>query len=145
MNLIKRLFGGTKQTEGEAMRGAGPVQTSDQQSATRARMEAEMVADRERRQAQVAPGQVTPPAGDEREQAVIAMVSQACGDRNLQTSTVEVQKLEGGSVSTLRFTLDDVASTDLERERITSATESVEELATAIVAELRRQLGETSV
>jgi hypothetical protein len=107
-------------------------------------MEAEIVADREQRQAEVASGEAGPPQGAEREQAVIALVSQACGDRNLQTSTVEVQKLEGGAVPTLRFTLDDVASTDLERERVVSGTESVEELATAIVAELRRQLGETS-
>lgn len=76
----------------------------------------------------------------DREKEVVDMVSQACGGLNLETTAVDVQKLEGGTVPTLRFTLEDRASTDLERGRIESGEET-KELARTVVQELARQMG----
>ena len=59
----------------------------------------------------------------------------------MQTARVDVQKLEGGTVLTLRFTLHDRVSTDLELGRIALTGESADVLAGIVVAELRRQAG----
>ena len=75
----------------------------------------------------------------EQENAVIELVSRASGGM-VQTSVVDVHKTEGGTVPTLRFTLEDVASTDLERARIAGGAESAETLANIVVLELRRQI-----
>jgi hypothetical protein len=76
----------------------------------------------------------------DREKEVVDMVSKACGGLNLETTAVDVQKLEGGTVPTLRFTLEDRASTDLERQRI-EADEDTQSLARVVVQELARQMG----
>ena len=76
----------------------------------------------------------------DREKEVVDMVAKACGNLNLQTVAVDVQKLEGGIVPTLRFTLEERASTDLERERIESEGDTVG-LARTVVQELARQMG----
>jgi hypothetical protein len=76
----------------------------------------------------------------EQEQAVIDLVSRACGQLNLETTAVDVFKLEGGTVPTLRFTLEGRVSTDLERGRIVAGGETPEALASVVVEELRKQM-----
>ena len=75
------------------------------------------------------------------ERAVIELVSRACGGMILETARVDVHNLEGGTVPTLRFTLEERASTDLALGRIASGEESAETLASGVVAELRKQMG----
>jgi hypothetical protein len=75
------------------------------------------------------------------ERAVIELVSRACQGMNLETSRVDVHKLEGGTAPTLRFTLEGTASTDVECDRIASGEESPEAMASAVVAELSKQMG----
>jgi hypothetical protein len=76
----------------------------------------------------------------ERENAVISLVSQATGGMLLETRLVDVHKLEGGETATLRFNLNEGPSTDLERARIESGGETPEQLASVVIAELKRQL-----
>ena len=73
----------------------------------------------------------------EREEALIELLSRSFAGRMLDARVVDVHKQEGGLASTLRFTLDDEASADLERERIETSDESVEALAAAVAAHLR--------
>ena|SRR6266540_2975493 len=145
MAFLKRLFGGRKSSP-EPMRGQATVPTEETQSATRSRMGAEMLSERDRRAAIASDTSADTSASGltpaELEEAIIALVTNACVGMNLQTTRVDVRKLEGGTVPTLRFTLDDTFSTDLERNRITSGQESAENLAREVVAELRRQRGE---
>ena len=144
MSFLRKLFGAQKKRPPEAMRGLGTAQSDEDQRSTRSRMEAEMISDRERRAGnRASPGDLAPNAlsPSDKEEAVIALVTRACAGRDLQTTRVDVRKLEGDAVPTLRFTLDDRASTDLERERIATSDESVEALASIVVAELRRQAG----
>ena len=54
----------------------------------------------------------------EREEAIIGFLTSTFKSRLLDYRIVDVHKQEGGLVATLRFTLDEVASADLERERI---------------------------
>jgi len=49
MAFLKRLFQRQEKPKPEAMHGSGPLQTEAEQDAVRGRMEAEMVANRERR------------------------------------------------------------------------------------------------
>jgi hypothetical protein len=53
LEFIRNLFNREKKTQdtGQAFRGAAPVQTQKEQDATRERMETEMAAERERREA----------------------------------------------------------------------------------------------
>jgi hypothetical protein len=76
----------------------------------------------------------------EREDAVVSLVSQVTGAMLLETRVVNVHKLEGGETATLGFTLNEVASTDLDRQRIESDNETPEQLASVVVGELKRQL-----
>ena len=134
MSFFKRLFGGKKKVV-EPMRGGGMVQTTDQQSSTRTRMEADMERDRERRAGSPAAAGAPSPSVVDREEAVIALVTTACGGMDLQTARVDVNKLGGGTAPTLRFTLEGSASTDLEIGRIMSGDETPEALAIIVVAE----------
>jgi hypothetical protein len=77
----------------------------------------------------------------DQERAVIELVSRACQGMILEISKVDVHTLEGGTVSTLRFTLEERASTDLELARIAGGEESADALASGVVAELRKQMG----
>jgi hypothetical protein len=77
----------------------------------------------------------------DQERAVIEIVSRACQGMILETSKVDVHTLEGGTVSTLRFTLEERASTDVELARIASGQEAADALASGVVAELRKQMG----
>jgi hypothetical protein len=144
VSFLKRLFGGKNKLQVEAMRGLEGAQTDEQQSTSRSKMEAEVTADRVRRAAHTgvsAPSAMDTPSTSAKEEEVIALVTQACAGMDLQTSRVDVHKLEGGTVPTLRFTLNDRVSTDLEFRRITANGESAEVLAGIVVAELRRQAG----
>ncbi|HLF77928.1 MAG TPA: hypothetical protein VJB57_10610 [Dehalococcoidia bacterium] len=75
-----------------------------------------------------------------REVEVVRILTTKFPDRFLEGRVVIVQKLEGGEVATLRFTIDEASSTDLERERIASLQESEEQLATEAASALQEQL-----
>jgi hypothetical protein len=77
----------------------------------------------------------------DQERAVIELVERACGGMNLETTRVDVHNQEGGTVPTLRFNLEERASTDLALGRIASGEESAEALANGVVAELSKQMG----
>jgi hypothetical protein len=142
VSFFKRLFGGGKK-EPASLRGSELGQTAEQQSSTRDHMEAEMQRERERRAGPAAtPAEAVPSLSPaEREESVIALVTGACRGMNLQTARVDVITLEGATVPTLRFNLEERASTDLDVGRITRDEESPEVLATIVVTELRRQMG----
>jgi hypothetical protein len=72
----------------------------------------------------------------EREEEIIALLSQRYIEHNLDARIVTVNKLEGGQTPTLRFTLNDVSSTDMERERIANTATPVDDLAREIILEL---------
>ena len=74
----------------------------------------------------------------EREEAIIELLSRSFEGRMLDARVVDVHKQEGGLAATLRFTLDDETSADLERERIETSIESVEVLAAAVAEDLRK-------
>jgi hypothetical protein len=76
----------------------------------------------------------------DQEAAVIDLVERACAGLNLEITSVDVHKLEGGTSPTLRFNLEDRASTDLERSRIAAGEESAEALASLVVEDLRKQM-----
>ena len=73
----------------------------------------------------------------EREEALIELLSRSFTGRMLDARIVDVHKQEGGLAATLRFTLDDETSADLERERIEASDASVEVLAAAVAEDLR--------
>ncbi len=75
----------------------------------------------------------------ERELEVVHAVSEEFSGLHLETSIVPVHTLEGTEVDTLRFTLSGIASTDLHRDRIAGG-DSINELASAVVLQLRHQL-----
>ena len=72
----------------------------------------------------------------EREIAIINILTERFADHILNARIVAVNKLEGGQEETVRFTLDDVSSTDFTRARIASENESVEALASEAGEEL---------
>jgi hypothetical protein len=74
----------------------------------------------------------------DRETALIGLLTVHFQDRALNARLVDVNKLEGGRASTLRLTLDDTASTDIERDRIADASRPVEALADEAKAGLER-------
>jgi hypothetical protein len=75
-----------------------------------------------------------------RETAIVAIVTQAFPERTMRVAPVEVTRLEGGKRDTLRFTLDEAYSADMERDRIESSAQSPESLAEIIIADLRDRL-----
>src|SRR5688572_15147027 len=68
----------------------------------------------------------------ERELEVVRAVSESFAGLHLETSIVPVHTLEGNQVDTLRFTLSNIASADLHRDRIAGG-DSTDELASVIV------------
>jgi hypothetical protein len=76
----------------------------------------------------------------DREQAITDLVSQAMGGRLLDARIVDVHKLEGGQAATLRLTVDEAASADLDRARVGQSQESPEVLAGILIADLKRQI-----
>jgi hypothetical protein len=99
-------------------------------------MEAEMTAARERRDVGARPTGWT-----EKEQVIVTAVTAAFAGAMLDAKPVDVRTPEGGTAAALRFTLNEIYSTDLNRGRIESGTESVEELSNSVITELRRQAG----
>ena len=75
----------------------------------------------------------------EREEAIIAMLTRTFAGLMLDARIVDVHKQGGGTVPTVRFTLNEQASSDLERDRIES-TAPIEELGEEVAAELKGQL-----
>ena len=73
-----------------------------------------------------------------REAELIELLTERFPDGVLDSRIVTVQTLEGGEAETLRFTLNDVSSTDFARSRIASTDESVESLADEAAEELER-------
>jgi hypothetical protein len=74
------------------------------------------------------------------EREVIALITAAFPEHSLRTNAIGVHRLEGGEVATLRFTLDEVASSDLLLERLESTKEPPSALANEVIEELRSQL-----
>lgn len=75
-----------------------------------------------------------------REESVIGEVTAAFPTMNLRVSPVRVHKLEGGEVDTLRFTLDETASSDIDVDRMEHSAEAEEILARELIEDLRAQL-----
>jgi hypothetical protein len=76
----------------------------------------------------------------QRENEIIEHVTKAFANRLVSVAPITVHTLEGGESLTLRFTIDDVSSTDLKRERIAAGAESSESLAREVEEELKKQL-----
>ena len=76
----------------------------------------------------------------EREQEIIGLLSRAFEGAMLDASVVDVHKQDGRTVSTLRFTLNDEASTDLERGQIEQSGASAEDMTARLAEDLRTQL-----
>jgi hypothetical protein len=72
----------------------------------------------------------------ERESAIIERLTERFSGHSLNADIVVINKLEGGNEPTVRFTLDDVSSTDFSRVRIASQAEAVEDLASEAADEL---------
>src|SRR5688572_5164621 len=107
MSFFKKLFGGDKKRPSETVRGVETAQTNEQQISARSRMEAEMTASRSAREGNASiSGDSVEDARSEpdKEEVLLALVTQACAGRDLQIARVDVQRLEGGTVPTLRFT-----------------------------------------
>ncbi len=75
-----------------------------------------------------------------RDMEIIQLLAQTFPRMHLEARRVNVHKLEGGEVSTLRFTLDEMYSADLETQRIETSVESVEVLAAEVEGVLRQQI-----
>jgi hypothetical protein len=78
----------------------------------------------------------------EKEGEITALLTLAFEGMDLRANTIDVHKLEGGMHSTVRFTVDERASADLERDRIATSGESAEALAEIVAQDLRGQLEE---
>jgi hypothetical protein len=77
-----------------------------------------------------------------REDAVTAEVTKAFPAMNLRVSSVAVHTLEGKEAETLRFTLDETASSDVELEALARPAASEEAIARGIIEDLKLQLPE---
>lgn len=75
-----------------------------------------------------------------REEAVVREVTKAFPTMNLRVSPVAVHTLEGREVETLRFTLDEIASSDVQVDTLSRPTFSQEAIADEIIRDLRVQL-----
>jgi hypothetical protein len=76
----------------------------------------------------------------ETEQEVVDLVSRAFPQRTLQVNAIGVHTLEGQEVATLRFTLDDAASSDLLLDRLGKPQEAASSLALEVIEDLQAQL-----
>ena len=75
-----------------------------------------------------------------REEAIVREVTLAFPAMNLIVTPIAVHNLEGGETETLRFTLDETASSDLELGRLERSTEPESTLADELISDLRTQL-----
>jgi len=85
--------------------------------------------------------EMTADAQTAREEELVRILTARFPGRLLEARIISVHKLEGGEVSTLRFTVDEASSADLDRERIESWEGSEEQLADEVARELKEQLG----
>jgi len=72
----------------------------------------------------------------EREMDLIRLLTERFPERALDARIVRVHRQEGGQAATLRLTLDDTVSTDFTRDRIATATDTIEALAEEAASEL---------
>jgi hypothetical protein len=79
----------------------------------------------------------------EREQEIIDHVIRALPQHLVSAKPVNVHTLDGGESATLRFTMDELSSTDLKRERIASSSEPLDALANEVCRDLLQQVGLT--
>jgi hypothetical protein len=77
-----------------------------------------------------------------REDAVTAEVTKAFPAMNLRVSSVAVHTLDGKEAETLRFTLDEIASSDVELDALARPAASEEAIARGIIEDLKLQLPE---
>jgi hypothetical protein len=77
----------------------------------------------------------------EREQEIIDHVIQALPQHMVSAKPMTVHTSDGGESATLRFTMDDMSSTDLKRERIASGAEPADALANQVCRDLLQQIG----
>jgi hypothetical protein len=75
-----------------------------------------------------------------RQEAVIAEVTKAFPAMDLRISTVAVHTLEGKEVETLRFTLDETASADVQLDKLDRTDRTDEAVAQDVINDLRLQL-----
>ena len=75
-----------------------------------------------------------------REEAIVREVTMAFPTMNLRVTPIAVHNLNGGETDTLRFTLDETASSDLEVARIAHSAEPDKSLAEELIQDLRTQL-----
>ena len=75
-----------------------------------------------------------------REAAIVKQVTEAFPRNNLRVSPVAVHTLEGREVETLRFTVDEMASSDVQVDRLSHAGTSESLVAEEIIRDLRLQL-----
>lgn len=71
---------------------------------------------------------------------VTAKVTQAFPENTVRTEAIGVHKADGSEVGTLRFTVDERASSDIELNRLESDGASAEVMAQEVIANLRAQL-----
>jgi hypothetical protein len=76
----------------------------------------------------------------QREMEIIELLARAFPQMHLEARRVNVHNLEGGEVSTLRFTLHDTYSADLETQRIENSNEPLDVLAGEVENILRQQI-----
>ena len=72
--------------------------------------------------------------------AVIAEVTRAFPERSVRTDAVAVHADDGREIGTLRFTVDERASTDIQLTRLDAEGESPELLAQEVITDLKAQL-----
>jgi hypothetical protein len=77
---------------------------------------------------------------DSREAAVIEEVTKAFPAMNLRVSPISVHTLEGQEVQTLRFTLDETASSDVQLDTLARSGANEQDIAEEIIRDLRLQL-----
>jgi hypothetical protein len=75
-----------------------------------------------------------------REEAIVKQVTEAFPANDLRVSPVAVHTLEGREVETLRFTVDEMASSDVQLERLARESTSPSAVAEEIIRDLRLQL-----
>jgi hypothetical protein len=76
----------------------------------------------------------------QKETELIAEVTKAFPDATVRTDAIGVHKPDGGEVGTLRITVDERASSDIELSRLEMSSESAEVMAQEMIASLRSQM-----
>jgi hypothetical protein len=77
----------------------------------------------------------------QREQEIIDHVIRSLPQHLVSAKPVTVHTLDGGESATLRFTMDEMSSTDLKRQRIASDGEDSDALVNEVCRDLLQQAG----